>query len=83
MKKLIILTALLLCAVPVFAAEESAQAITNEKTYASIDLNSQVGQNGSIKKQDITNKGSWFNININRITYKIYVADPAVSDAKQ
>lgn len=82
MKKLIILATLFCCAVPVIAAE-SVQAITNEKTYTSIDLNSQAGQKGSVKKQNITNKGSWFNININRITYKIYVADPTLSDTKQ
>lgn len=83
MKRSIILAILFfVCSIPVLAADESVQVITNEKSHASIDLNFQAGQYGSVKKQKISNKNSWFNLNINRVTYKIYVSDTAVQNTK-
>lgn len=52
--------------------EMSEQLIKNEKDYAGINLNSQINPNGSAKKQNIQNNNSWFNINVNRYTYKFY-----------
>lgn len=52
--------------------EISEQLIKNEKDYAGINLNSQINPNGNAKKQNINNNNSWFNINVNRYTYKFY-----------
>lgn len=81
MKKFLIIAMCIFCTLPVFAEEKTTQTIKNEKTYASIDLNSQIKPDGNIKKQEITNKNSWFNININRNTYKFYNSDAALSES--
>ena len=77
MKKTLLIIALMLL-LPAFAeeqAKELTQNIDNEKSNVSINLNSQIKPDGAIEKQNIGNKGSWFNININRNTYKLYCKD--------
>ncbi len=74
------LTVVLACSNLCFA-KDLTQKIDNEKNYVSLNLNSQIKENGSIEKQKIKNKGSWFNININRNTYKFYYLN-SVSDRK-
>ena len=72
---LLVLGVFAICSLPlsVKATEkEVTQEVINEKSYATINLNSQIKENGSIDKQTINNKGSWFNININRNTFKFY-----------
>lgn len=82
MKKILLLAMCVFCTLPVLAEEKTTQTIKNEKTYATIDLNSQIKPDGSIQKQEITNKSSWFNININRNTYKFYVSDIAIPESE-
>lgn len=81
MKRFLIIAMCIFCTLPVFAAEKTVQEIKNEKTYASIDLNSQIKPDGSIEKQKIENKNSWFNININRNTYKFYIPGSDISES--
>ena len=72
---LLVLGVFALCSLPLSAKateKEITQEVINEKSYATINLNSQIKENGSIDKQTINNKGSWFNININRNTFKFY-----------
>ena len=72
---LLILGVFALCSLPLSVQaneEEITQEVINKKSYATINLNSQIKENGSIDKQTINNKGSWFNININRNTFKFY-----------
>ena len=72
---LLVLGVFAICSLPlsVKATEkEITQEVINEKSHASINLNSQIKEDGSIDKQTINNKGSWFNININRNTFKFY-----------
>lgn len=78
MKKVLLILVLGLLVVPVFAEEtETTQLIDNNKSNVSINLNSQIKPDGEINKQEIGNKGSWFNININRNTYKLYCKEEA------
>lgn len=71
MKKVFLI--LVLFALPVLAEEiTTSQNIDNEKSNVSINFNSQIQPNTPIEKQKIKNRGSWFNININRNTYKMY-----------
>ena len=76
MKQLfLILGVFALCSLPLSVQaveEEITQEVINEKSHATINLNSQIKEDGSIDKQTINNKGSWFNININRNTFKFY-----------
>lgn len=72
MKKIWLIIALMFI-LPVMAEEtQTSQTIDNEKSNVSINLNSQIKPDGNIEKQTIGNRGSWFNININRNTYKFY-----------
>ncbi len=72
MKKILFALIVALFALPCFA---ETQNIDNEKSNVSINLNSQIKPDGNIEKQNIKNRGSWFNININRNTYKFYCKD--------
>ena len=81
MKKFLIIAMCVFCTLPVLAAENTVQEIKNEKTYASIDLNSQIKPDGSVEEQKIENKNSWFNININRNTYKFYIPGSDISES--
>lgn len=81
MKKVLLILVLGLLVVPVFAEEtETTQLIDNNKSNVSINLNSQIKPDGEINKQEIGNKGSWFNININRNTYKFYCKEEEVKE---
>lgn len=66
MKKILIALAfILLCTNFTFALDDiqtSEQKIENEKSHAGINFQKAPGQNCA--KQNINNKGSWFNINI-------------------
>lgn len=62
MKKLLVLTFMLIFSFPVFAEEIATQKITNEKSYCSVNVEKQPAKENS--KQIIANKNSWFNINI-------------------
>lgn len=72
MKKILFALIVALFALPCFAENQN---IDNEKSNVSINLNSQIKPDGNIEKQNIKNRGSWFNININRNTYKFYCKD--------
>lgn len=81
MKKVLLILVLGLLVVPAFAEEtEKTQVIDNNKSNVSINLNSQIKPDGEIRKQEIGNKGSWFNININRNTYKFYCKEEEVKE---
>ena len=76
MKKVLFALIIALFALPCYAEKaDISQVIDNEKSNASINLNSQIKPDGNIEKQNIKNRGSWFNININRNTYKFYCKD--------
>ena len=79
MKKVLLILVLGLLVIPAFA-EEKVQVIDNNKSNTSINLNSQIKPDGEITKQEIGNKGSWFNININRNTYKFYCKEEEVKE---
>lgn len=73
MKKTLLCIIVGLLTLPVCAQEtQLAQTIDNEKSHANINLNSQIKPDSAIEKQSVNNKGSWFNVNINRNTYKLY-----------
>lgn len=74
MKKLAFLLTILMIGCQGFCSD-TAQKISNEKNYVSINLNSQIKPDADIQKQNINNKNSWFNININRNTYKFYYTE--------
>ena len=82
-----ILTAIFLivaCAGSCFAAdvgtENAQQKITNEKSYTCINF--QKAPDTACGKQAITNKGSWFNINIIINGKQIHADTAAVKSAK-
>jgi hypothetical protein len=64
MKKLLIL-AVLMCGIPVIAAEVPNQEVQNTKSYTGINYNRQDSE--QVGTQKIVNDHSWFNININII----------------
>lgn len=74
MKKLPTVLLLVMLGCQGFCAD-TTQKISNEKSYASLNLNSQIKPENDIQSQNITNKNSWFNININRNTYKFYCTE--------
>lgn len=64
MKKLLVL-AVLMCGIPVIAAEVPNQEVQNTKSYTGINYNRQDSE--QVGTQKIVNDHSWFNININII----------------
>lgn len=82
MKKIFIsLILILLCNNSAFT-QDIKQKINNDKSYASINLNSQIKPDDNIDKQEIKNNKSWFNININRNTYRFYCSNSSLSADK-
>lgn len=79
-----ILTVLFLitaCANVAYANENANQKIVNEKTYASVNFEKAPEQ--FCTKQAISNKGSWFNVNIINCGKSFQVNSSAVQPAKQ
>ena len=78
MKKLLVLV-VLMCGIPVIAAEVPNQEVQNTKSYTGINYNRQDSE--QVGTQKIVNDHSWFNININIIKKGVLFKDKEVENA--